>query len=183
MRENRASHLVGWQTHPTIAPVGVRTHDLPHAVASNMVKVSYAPNHSATGSHFGWLRIKPIVSLWGLFPEGSEGCAVHGVSEKFPLLCGRVFGLWGTELALKSLLKLWHEVWLWHHADINTGIPLFLSAMEPLWLQTDLATHQGVVLLQCALWQEHVCRTFSRATRLNRIRHLRTRLYSRCQNL
>ena len=33
-----------------IAPVGVRTHDLPHTVASNMVKVSYAPNHSATAA-------------------------------------------------------------------------------------------------------------------------------------
>ena len=47
MRENRASHLVGWKTHPTIiAPVGVRTHDLPHTVASNMGKVSYASTHS-----------------------------------------------------------------------------------------------------------------------------------------
>ena len=36
MRENRASHLVGWKTDPTIAPVGVRTHDLPHTVASNI---------------------------------------------------------------------------------------------------------------------------------------------------
>ena len=48
MRENRASHLVGWKTHPTtvyIAPVGVRTHDLPHTVASNMAKVSYALTH------------------------------------------------------------------------------------------------------------------------------------------
>ena len=31
-----------------IAPVGVRTHDLPHTVASNMGKVSHALNHSAT---------------------------------------------------------------------------------------------------------------------------------------
>ena len=29
-------------------PVGDRTHDLPHTVASNMVKVSHALNHSAT---------------------------------------------------------------------------------------------------------------------------------------
>ena len=33
-----------------IASVGVRTHDLPHTVASNMVKVSNAPNHSATAA-------------------------------------------------------------------------------------------------------------------------------------
>ena len=31
-----------------IAPVGDWTHDLPHTVASNMVKVSHALNHSAT---------------------------------------------------------------------------------------------------------------------------------------
>ncbi len=31
-----------------IAPVVDRTHDLPHTVASNMVKVSHALNHSAT---------------------------------------------------------------------------------------------------------------------------------------
>ena len=31
-----------------IAPVGDRTHDLPHTVASNMFKVSHALNHSAT---------------------------------------------------------------------------------------------------------------------------------------
>ena len=31
-----------------ISPVGDRTHDLPHTVASNMVKVAHALNHSAT---------------------------------------------------------------------------------------------------------------------------------------
>ena len=34
-----------------IAPVGVRTHDLPHTVASNMGKVSHALTHSATVGH------------------------------------------------------------------------------------------------------------------------------------
>ena len=33
-----------------MAPVGNRTHDLPHTVASNMVKVSNALNHSATAA-------------------------------------------------------------------------------------------------------------------------------------
>ena len=33
-----------------IAPTEDRTHDLPHTEASNMVKVSYAPNHSATAA-------------------------------------------------------------------------------------------------------------------------------------
>ena len=31
-----------------VAPVGDGTHDLPHTVASNMVKLSHALNHSAT---------------------------------------------------------------------------------------------------------------------------------------
>ena len=31
-----------------IAPVGDCTHDLPHTLGSNMVKVSHALNHSAT---------------------------------------------------------------------------------------------------------------------------------------
>ena len=33
-----------------IAAVGERTHDLPHTVASNMVNVSHALNHSATAT-------------------------------------------------------------------------------------------------------------------------------------
>ena len=33
-----------------IAPVGDRTHDLPHTVASNMVTVSHALTHSATAA-------------------------------------------------------------------------------------------------------------------------------------
>ena len=35
-----------------IAPVRDRTHDLPHTVASNMVKVSHALNHSATATTY-----------------------------------------------------------------------------------------------------------------------------------
>ena len=38
-----------------IAPVGDWTHDLPHTVASNMVKVSHALNHSAT---------EAVMTLW-----------------------------------------------------------------------------------------------------------------------
>ena len=40
-----------------IAPVGDRTHDLPHTVASNMVKVSHALNHSATEAYVSHTRI------------------------------------------------------------------------------------------------------------------------------
>ena len=46
--ENLTSHLVGMKNSYYIAPVGDWTHDLPHTVASNMVKVSHALNHSAT---------------------------------------------------------------------------------------------------------------------------------------
>ena len=52
MRENRASHLFGRMKNSSyyIAPVGVRTHDLPHTVASNMGNVSHALTHSATAA-------------------------------------------------------------------------------------------------------------------------------------
>ena len=40
-----------------IAPVGVRTHDLPHTVASNMGKVSYALTHLATAAVKGIINI------------------------------------------------------------------------------------------------------------------------------
>ena len=33
-----------------VAPVGDRTHDLPHTVASNMVEVSHTLTHSATAA-------------------------------------------------------------------------------------------------------------------------------------
>ena len=47
--ENLTSHLVRMKNSSYyIAPVGDWTHDLPHTVASNMVKVSHALNHSAT---------------------------------------------------------------------------------------------------------------------------------------
>ena len=54
MRENRTSYhhylSPGRMKNSSyyIAPVGDRTHDLPHTVASNMVKVSHALTHAAT---------------------------------------------------------------------------------------------------------------------------------------
>ena len=51
MRENRASHLGQMKNSSYyIAPVGDRTHDLPHTVASNMVKVSHALTHSGSAT-------------------------------------------------------------------------------------------------------------------------------------
>ena len=46
---NRTSHLGRMKKSSYyIAPVGDRTHDLPHTVASYMVKVSHVLTHSAT---------------------------------------------------------------------------------------------------------------------------------------
>ena len=42
-----------------IAPVGDWTHDLPHTVASNMVKVSHALNHSATEAVACYSPLRP----------------------------------------------------------------------------------------------------------------------------
>ena len=63
-----------------IAPVGDWTHDLPHTVASNMVKVSHALNHSATEAvlvrqcsvEFKWWAFK-----WWECSLGDEKCQVH----------------------------------------------------------------------------------------------------------
>ena len=50
--EGKPYQSPGRMTHSSyyIAPVGDRTHDLPHTVASNMVNVSQSPNHSATAA-------------------------------------------------------------------------------------------------------------------------------------
>ena len=53
--ENLTSHLGRMKNSSYyIAPVGDWTHDLPHTVASNMVKVSHALNHSATKALPDW---------------------------------------------------------------------------------------------------------------------------------
>ena len=44
------THWSDYNSSYYIAPVGDRTHDLPHAVASNMVNVSHAITHSATAA-------------------------------------------------------------------------------------------------------------------------------------
>ena len=50
-----------------IAPVGDRTHDLPHTVASNMVKMSHALNHSATEAvSLEWPRDRWTINLSAL---------------------------------------------------------------------------------------------------------------------
>ena len=70
--ENLTSHLVRTKNSSYyIAPVGDWTHDPPHTVASNMVNVSHALNHSATEAvyitchlgHYIWLVILDIVYI------------------------------------------------------------------------------------------------------------------------
>ena len=54
---NRTSHLDRMKNSSYyIAPVGDRTHDIPHTVASNMVNVSHALNHSATAAELTFSR-------------------------------------------------------------------------------------------------------------------------------
>ena len=56
-----------------IAPVGDQTHDLPHTVASNMVKVSHSHTHSATTQHLlGILVDVKLVDVKHLFVAHEE---------------------------------------------------------------------------------------------------------------
>ena len=57
------------------------------------------------GSHFGRLGVKPIVSLWCIFPEGSL-CGAWCLGEFPTSLWQSGVGLWGTEFSLKSLREL-----------------------------------------------------------------------------
>ena len=53
-----------------IAPVGDWTHDLPHIVASNMVKVSHALNHSATEAGDVTYAVLRVGSISACFHDG-----------------------------------------------------------------------------------------------------------------
>ena len=78
MRENRASRLHGRMKNSfyyIIAPVGVRTHDLPHTAASNMAKVSQASNHSATAAVRG---LKIIASNLVIRTMKQMSCPMFG---------------------------------------------------------------------------------------------------------
>ena len=67
-----------------IAPVGDWTHDLPHTVASNMVKVSHTLNHSATEAvvsvsrsgnqrYVGIVKTKNLNSSNSSIPSNDQG--------------------------------------------------------------------------------------------------------------
>ena len=43
-------------------------------------------------SHLGRLGLKPVVYLRNLLYEDSQGCAMHGLTQCVPFLCGRVSG-------------------------------------------------------------------------------------------
>ena len=45
-----------------IVPVGDQTHDLPHTIASNMVKVSHTLNHSATEAVLNDVQQRVVLS-------------------------------------------------------------------------------------------------------------------------
>ena len=103
----------GWKTHPTIIPpVGDWTHDLPHTVALNMVKVSHALNHSATHSN----NINFLTSPWRLFH-------VSGSPWKLPISspCGR-------ECWRPSVHSSWYLSW-WYPC---ISISVFLSVSHLL---------------------------------------------------
>ena len=70
--ENLTSHLVRMKNSSYyIAPVGDWTHDLPHTVASNMVKVSHSLNHSATEA------VTFMFSCWLISVHGNQQIGRH----------------------------------------------------------------------------------------------------------
>ena len=74
----------GWMKNSSyyIALVGVRTHDLPHTVASNMVKVSHASNHSATAA---------VIETSSVIHLSVQYRMAKGLSHTPPLLLGTLF--------------------------------------------------------------------------------------------
>ena len=73
-----------------IAPVGDRTHDLPHChtVASNMVNVSHALNHSATAAVKSMLVVVAASELLRRTNLGADTtlvCLLHCISPVFNL--------------------------------------------------------------------------------------------------
>ena len=79
-----------------IAPVGVRTHDLSHTVASNMGKVSYALTHSATAA------VKGIINIFvGLSQRLNSPSAICCFAWLIILLIDRKNKSDGVTVALK----------------------------------------------------------------------------------
>ena len=78
---------------------------------------------------------------------------MHGVSENFPLLCGRVFGLWGTELSLSKYsanydMRFGCDVLL----TSVRGFPCFLVQWNLFGCRLILVHTKEWSVLQSALW-------------------------------
>ena len=81
-----------------IAPVGDRIHDLPHTVASNMVKVSYTLAHSATAAVM-LLQVTLVRWLWNMLLLTALGECVFAFGEGLV-----VYSSWTKGLYLVNLL-------------------------------------------------------------------------------
>ena len=73
---------------------------------------------------------------------------MQGVSENFPLLCGRVFGLWGTELSLSKASANYNI----RFGDINTAFPCFLVRWNLFGCSLILQHTKEWSVLPSALW-------------------------------
>ena len=76
-----------------------RTHDLPHTVASNMVKVSHALNHSATEAVYRILSVYTLLKVVSYYDLSVRSMSVMGFKKK-SLYGGWVGGLRSTQVFL-----------------------------------------------------------------------------------
>ena len=130
MRENRTSHLDRMKNSSYyIAPVGVRTHDLPHTVASNMVKVSHALNHSAT---------EAVIYMWlGPSLRWSASWSGSGLQnlckDSSPLLDRTKYDI--------KVLHLYNSVCACRHIHINYFVSVPQKATK-------------IAVMKCIHWQK-----------------------------
>ena len=106
-----------------IAPVGDRTHDLPHTVASNMVKVSHALNHSAT-------ECSPDILVDMVMSVAETLVADYGVKQviiteifprrswKYPCSPNFNHDALLYNLALKQQLSMHEHIHTYHHQGL-----------------------------------------------------------------
>ena len=111
-----------------IAPVGDRTHDLPHTVASNMVKVSHALNHMATAAFKQYARITLWVEAWNTLSWTINWVAWQRDHPKWTLGQRHRWALVHLELRVqkgrcRAMMKMWKLalsnrcMWLWEETD------------------------------------------------------------------
>ena len=166
---NRTSHLGRMKNSSYyIAPVGDRTHDLPHTVASNMVKVSHALNHSATEarSREGQLPLNHWLSLTEL---PALACAKFKFNFKLKLcLALGLCPLW--QLRLDRVTELHTNLWCQILAS-SSGILVFPALCKPFYvyhaakrdllqLKTRFMQLQAHQTPACRYWRHRYVRTF-----------------------